>query len=150
MRCFLVAALAASLASAAAAQGTIRVAVGTTLNQLDLAKTTIGDEYIYVHLVFNGLTSIDRDLTVKPDLATSWDVARDFSNSCNPIGQWSYGSTPTLGGSFTLFTRTGTITFQVENGAVGQWVGTYSQGGDRKSTRLNSSHRSLSRMPSSA
>jgi peptide/nickel transport system substrate-binding protein len=36
------------------AQGTIRVAVGTTLNQLDPAKTTIGDEYIYVHLVFNG------------------------------------------------------------------------------------------------
>jgi hypothetical protein len=61
--------------------------------------------------------------------ATSWDVARDFSNSCNPIGQWSYGSTPTLGGAFTLFTRTGTITFQAQNGAVGQWVGTYSQGG---------------------
>lgn len=70
--------LASSLASPAAAQGTIRVAVGTTLNQLDLAKTTIGDEYIYVHLVFNGLTRIDRDLTVKPDLATSWDVSEDL------------------------------------------------------------------------
>ena len=43
MRCILAAAMAASLASSAAAQGTIRVAVGTTLNQLDLAKTTIGD-----------------------------------------------------------------------------------------------------------
>ena len=50
----------------ALAQGTIRVAVGTTLNQLDPAKTTIGDEYIYVHLVFNGLTRIDRDLTPSP------------------------------------------------------------------------------------
>ena len=66
MRCILVAVMAASLASSAAAQGTIRVAVGTTLNQLDPAKTTIGDEYIYVHLVFNGLTRIDRDLTVRP------------------------------------------------------------------------------------
>jgi hypothetical protein len=61
--------------------------------------------------------------------ATNWDVALGFSISCNPIGPWSYGSTPTLGGAFTRFTRTGTLTFQVENGAVGQWVGTYSQGG---------------------
>ena len=30
----------------------------------------------------------------------------------------------------TLFTRTGTITFQVINGAVGEWVGTYLQGGE--------------------
>jgi len=79
MRCILVAmAMATGLVSSAAAQGTIRVAVGTTLNQLDLAKTTIGDEYIYVHLVFNGLTRIDRDLTVKPDLATSWDASGDL------------------------------------------------------------------------
>ena len=59
----------------------------------------------------------------------AWDVARDFSISCNPIGPWSYGVTDTLGGNFTLFTRTGTITFQVVHGAVGQWVGTYLQGG---------------------
>ncbi len=62
----------------ASAQGTIRVAVGTTLNQLDPAKTTIGDEYIYVNLVFNGLTRIDPDMTVKPDLAESWDVSDDL------------------------------------------------------------------------
>src|SRR5438128_3308887 len=42
-------ALAATCASGAVAQGTIRVAVGTSLNQLDAAKTTMGDEYIYVH-----------------------------------------------------------------------------------------------------
>jgi peptide/nickel transport system substrate-binding protein len=70
--------LAASIASGAAAQGTIRVAVGTTLNQLDPAKTTIGDEYIFVHLVFNGLTRIDRDLTTKPDLAVSWAASDDL------------------------------------------------------------------------
>ena len=79
MRRFILAlAMAAGLATPALAQGTIRVAVGTTLNQLDPAKTTIGDEYIYVHLVFNGLTRIDRDLTVKPDLAVSWTASEDL------------------------------------------------------------------------
>lgn len=79
-RILLAAAVAVGLASSAAAQGTIRVAVGTTLNQLDPAKTTIGDEYIYVHLVFNGLTRIDPDLTVKPDLATSWKASEDLKD----------------------------------------------------------------------
>ncbi|HKH32771.1 MAG TPA: ABC transporter substrate-binding protein, partial [Beijerinckiaceae bacterium] len=79
MRRFILAlALAAGLGTPALAQGIIRVAVGTTLNQLDPAKTTIGDEYIYVHLVFNGLTRIDRDLTVKPDLAVSWSASEDL------------------------------------------------------------------------
>ena len=70
-----------------------------------------------------------RNRLISADVA-SWDVALDFSNTCNPTGQWSYGSTPTLGGAFTLFSRTGTITFQVINGAVGEWVGTYLQGGE--------------------
>ncbi len=70
-----------------------------------------------------------RNLLIDPNL-TSWDVAVDFSNSCNPTGRWSYGSTPVLGGDFALFTQTGTITFQVVNGAVGEWVGTYLQGGE--------------------
>jgi len=62
MRRMLIAAvLAAGLVGPAMAQGTLRVAVGSTLNNLDPAKTTIGDEYIFVHLVFNGLTRIDRD-----------------------------------------------------------------------------------------
>jgi len=50
---------AACVIAPAAAQGTLRVALGTTLSQLDPAKTTIGDEYVYVHLVFNGLSRID-------------------------------------------------------------------------------------------
>ena len=41
-RIVVAAAMLAGLAASAAAQGTIRVAVGTTLNQLDLAKTTLG------------------------------------------------------------------------------------------------------------
>ena len=71
-RLLLAGAIALGLTSPALAQGTLRVAVGTTITQLDPALTTIGDEYIYVHLVFNGLTRIERDLTVKPDLAVSW------------------------------------------------------------------------------
>ena len=77
-RMLMAAALTVGLAAPALAQGTLRVAVGTTLNKLDPAKTTIGDEYIYVHLVFNGLTRIDRDLTVKPDLAVSWTASDDL------------------------------------------------------------------------
>jgi peptide/nickel transport system substrate-binding protein len=79
--CALAFALGLSNASAiapAAAQGTLRVALGTTLSQLDPAKTTIGDEYVYVHLVFNGLSRIDPDMSVKPDLAESWTASDDL------------------------------------------------------------------------
>ncbi|WP_439498858.1 ABC transporter substrate-binding protein [Bosea sp. (in: a-proteobacteria)] len=72
------AAVTASASAPALAQGTLRTAVGTTLNQLDPSKTTIGDEYIYVHLVFNGLSRIDPDMTVKPDLAESWTASEDL------------------------------------------------------------------------
>ncbi|MCV9938430.1 ABC transporter substrate-binding protein [Boseaceae bacterium BT-24-1] len=62
----------------ALAQNSLRAALATTLYQLDPSKTTIGDEYIYVHLVFNGLSRIDPDLTVKPDLAESWKASDDL------------------------------------------------------------------------
>ena len=77
-RMLMAVALAAGLAGPALGQGTLRVAVGSTLNNLDPAKTTIGDEYIFVHLVFNGLTRIERDLTTKPDLAVSWTASDDL------------------------------------------------------------------------
>lgn len=64
--------------SPALAQDTIRVAVGTTFNQLDPALTTIGDEYVYVHLVFNGLTRITPEMAVEPDLAEGWDISEDI------------------------------------------------------------------------
>ena len=62
----LAASLSLATASTCTAQGVLRVALGTTLSQLDPAKTTIGDEYVYVHLVFNGLSRIDPDMTVSP------------------------------------------------------------------------------------
>ena len=69
----------AVFAPRAQAQGTVRVAIGTSMNQLDPALTTIGDEYVYVHLVFNGLSRIDHDLNVKPDLAESWTASEDLT-----------------------------------------------------------------------
>ena len=74
----LAASLSLATASTCTAQGVLRVALGTTLSQLDPAKTTIGDEYVYVHLVFNGLSRIEPDMTVKPDLAESWAASDDL------------------------------------------------------------------------
>src|ERR1017187_6050392 len=34
--------------------------------------------------------------------ATSFNAVTDFSTSLNPNGPWSYGSTPSLGGTFSL------------------------------------------------
>src|ERR1700738_677479 len=59
------------------AAGTLKLAVGSNLNTLDPAKTKIGEEYIVNFLVFNGLTEIDRDGRVKPDLAERWTVSDD-------------------------------------------------------------------------
>lgn len=60
--------------------------------------------------------------------AQIWNLADDFSISSNPNGQWSYGSTDTVGGDFKVFTRTAQIPYQVSHGAVAEWVGTYFSG----------------------
>jgi hypothetical protein len=60
--------------------------------------------------------------------AQIWNLADDFSISSNPNGQWSYGSTNTLGGDFKVFARTAQIPYQVSHGAVAEWVGTYFSG----------------------
>lgn len=73
------AALAIGLSFPAAAQNALRPAIGTTITQLDPAKTTTGDEYIYIHLVFNELSRIDPDLVVRPDLAVSWKPSADLN-----------------------------------------------------------------------
>ena len=63
--------------NSAIAQGTLRVAFGSSLNTLDPAKTKIGEEYIQNFLIFSGLTEIDRDGKLKPDLAESWTASDD-------------------------------------------------------------------------
>ncbi len=55
--------------TARAAEGVLRIGVGSSLAKLDPMLTTIGDEYIYDNLVFNGLTRMAEDQTVHPDLA---------------------------------------------------------------------------------
>ncbi len=64
----------------AATRPVLRVGIGTSLNRLDPMMTTIGDEYIYDNLVFNGLTRMAEDLTVHPDLAESWEFSADLKS----------------------------------------------------------------------
>ena len=78
-RLLISAALAVGLATPAMAQGTLRVAVGSTLNNLDPAKTTIGDEYIFVHLVFNGIQSVI--ILFEPYLRAALETMRHGSAS---------------------------------------------------------------------
>lgn len=61
-----------------AAGGNLKVALTANLNTLDPAKTKSGDEYLYMFMVFNALTLIDRDMTVKPDLAEKWEASPDL------------------------------------------------------------------------
>jgi peptide/nickel transport system substrate-binding protein len=69
-----------ALALPAAAQGVLRIAVGTSLSSLDPARTTTGEEYIYDNLLFNGLTRMRADLSVEPELAESWDYTPDLKS----------------------------------------------------------------------
>jgi peptide/nickel transport system substrate-binding protein len=61
-----------------AAGGTLRVCVSSNLNTLDPAKTKIGEEYIVGFLVFSGLTELQGDGSLKPDLAESWTRSDDL------------------------------------------------------------------------
>jgi peptide/nickel transport system substrate-binding protein len=76
------AALSLSVAkgSAASAGKELVIALKTNLNNLDPVKMTIGPEYNYALAVFDGLTHIDRDMVVQPDLAESWDVSDDLTS----------------------------------------------------------------------
>ena len=56
----------------------LRIGVGSSLAKLDPMLTTIGDEYIYDNLVFNGLTRMAEDQTVEPDLAERWKYSDDL------------------------------------------------------------------------
>jgi peptide/nickel transport system substrate-binding protein len=76
-----IAAAAAALsvrAARAAGNGVLRIGVGSSLAKLDPMLTTIGDEYIYDNLVFNGLTRMAEDQTVHPDLAERWEYSEDL------------------------------------------------------------------------
>ena len=69
---------AATFRSARAAGNVLRIGIGSSLNTLDPMLTTIGDEYIYDNLAFNGLTRMTEELEVKPDLAESWTPSADL------------------------------------------------------------------------
>ena len=64
---------------ARAASSVLRIGISTSLNTLDPLITTLGDEYIYDILVFNGLTRMREDLSIEPDLAESWSSSEDLT-----------------------------------------------------------------------
>jgi peptide/nickel transport system substrate-binding protein len=74
----LAATTAAAIEPARAAGNVLRIGISTSLNTLDPMMTTIGDEYIYDNLAFNGLTRIREDLALEPDLAESWSFSPDI------------------------------------------------------------------------
>jgi peptide/nickel transport system substrate-binding protein len=67
-----------AFSSSLQAGGHLKIAVTSNLNTLDPHKSKIGDEYLYMFAVFNGLTFIDRDLTLKPELAKRWESSEDL------------------------------------------------------------------------
>ena len=54
------------LATPAFADGVLKIAVGVNLNTLDPARTTLGEEYIYDNLVFNGLVRMTAAMKIEP------------------------------------------------------------------------------------
>ena len=60
------------------AGGHLKIALTGSLNSLDPAKAKTGDEYLYLFTVFNGLTTLSRDMKVQPDLALKWDSSPDL------------------------------------------------------------------------
>jgi peptide/nickel transport system substrate-binding protein len=72
-------AIVAGSSPAVSQESTLRVAIPSTLNTLDPAKTKIGEEYIFIFLVYSGLTELTATGEVLPDLAESWEANDDFS-----------------------------------------------------------------------
>jgi peptide/nickel transport system substrate-binding protein len=67
-----------ALQSPASAEKVLTAALYANLNNLDPVKMTTGQEYNYALSVFDGITYIDRDMSVKPDLAERWDTSDDL------------------------------------------------------------------------
>ena len=78
IRVALLVAIAASASLGVQAKGTLRATLNASLNQLYPAKATIGEEYIYNVLVFNGLVRIDENLKFHGDLAERWESSDDL------------------------------------------------------------------------
>ena len=68
-----------TLPAHAATEGLLRVAIPTSLNTLDPAKTKVADEYNVTFLIFSGLTQIDLTGRIQPDLAESWFTDDDLT-----------------------------------------------------------------------
>jgi len=56
----------------------LRVGITSAIDNLDPAKMQATDAYVYAAMVFNGLTYINRNMTVEPDLAERWESSGDL------------------------------------------------------------------------
>jgi peptide/nickel transport system substrate-binding protein len=77
-RSLLAAVIGLAVATPAAADNVLKIAIGANLNTLDPARTTLGEEYNYDVLVFNGLTRMTPEMKTEPDLAASWEASEDL------------------------------------------------------------------------
>ena len=102
-------AAATATAPARAAPGSVmRIGIGTSLSTLDPMRTTIGDEYVYDNLVFNGLTRMSEELTTEPDLAASWSFSSDskvWTFKLRPNVKFHDGTTLTADDVVAFFER---------------------------------------------
>ena len=83
-----------SARSARAETAILKVCVASNINTLDPAKTKIGEEYIVNFLVFSGLTEIETNGQLKPDLAESWSRSDDLKSwtfSLRKGVKWHHG-----------------------------------------------------------
>ena len=72
--------LGISIGSGAQAESTLYAAHPWTPDTLDPALMKLGgSEYNFAYLVYNSLTSFNNDLTVRPDLAESWEANEDLT-----------------------------------------------------------------------
>lgn len=97
-----------ALRTAHAAGNVLRIGISSSLSRLDPLMTTIGDEYIYDNLVFNGLTRMAEDLTIQPDLAERWEFSPDLKTWTFHLRQgvqFHDGSTMTSADVVALFRR---------------------------------------------
>jgi peptide/nickel transport system substrate-binding protein len=78
IRSFAVVAILLSAATYQAAAADLKVAISTNLNSLDPTTTTIGEEYVFSGLVFNGLMGTDANGQTYPDLAISSQSTPDL------------------------------------------------------------------------
>ena len=131
---------AATMRGARAATGTVVVAIEEAPKQLDPLRYLTNPGYRTIYNIFDTLIGVDYRANGKliPGLATSWRRINDRTVEVKLRENVSFHDGTKMTADDVVFS------FSAER------INTKGTPGDRKSTRLNSSHSQQSRMPSSA